>query len=141
MKTVIVFLSLSFVSASLSGQQADEYARQFNTLVERVSQLSHDFTGSEPAWRSSSAGKAASLDSLLGLLKITHRLGETAMEAVSGPVRSSESRRLRMVAQGTEALSFTINALMNYIDTDDRAFVVLGNDGQDLATRIKKLTQ
>jgi hypothetical protein len=77
----------------------------------------------------------------LALAKLVHRLGEEAGQAnIDVLKREGKSDRvLLLVSQGCEALSFTLMALDNFADTEDRTFLGLARDGEALAMSIDKL--
>jgi len=80
----------------------------------------------------------------LALTKLVHRLGEEAQEAAQAGNDVLERERkldrvLLLVSQGCEALSFTLMALDNFADTEDRTFLGLARDGEALAMSIEKL--
>jgi hypothetical protein len=80
-------------------------------------------------------------EEMLALTKLIHRLDEEALrtdtESMERGRRSNKT--LLLVSQGCRAMDFVLNALDNYITTEDRSFLSLARDGDSLITSVEKM--
>src|SRR5262245_48989386 len=79
--------------------------------------------------------KAALREEVLAMTSLVHRLSEEASKANLALIQNGrqDDHALLLVSQASEALSFTLIALGNFIDTEDSLFLSLARDGEALA--------
>jgi len=92
-----------------------------------------------------SQGKTAASDQdatsrLFALRKLAHRLQEEAEAADLEAMKAGthKDKRLPLVQQGCIAIDFVIEALSNYLATDDRLFLSLAADGRQNISSTRK---
>lgn len=80
-------------------------------------------------------------EEVLALGKLAHRLDEEAAKSNLGTLKSGQdsNKTLLLISQECEALSFVLMALDNFLETQDRAFLGLAKDGEDLAKTVQKI--
>lgn len=116
------------------------YADQLLRLSETTDQMLAEIVGSESHWAESRAARHALEERLLALVKLVHRLDETAGETQVALLEKGQrpDKKFNLVGQGCLALDFVLRALDNYVDTDDRVFLGLARNGAELVGSIRK---
>lgn len=76
----------------------------------------------------------------LAVVTLIHRLQETVGEANAREVQNSgkSSRDLLLINQGCIAVEFLRTSITNYVETGDRAFLVLARDAANLVKSVRK---
>jgi hypothetical protein len=116
------------------------YVEQFLSLRTSMERL---FTAASQANPRSMSSKA-SLDineRLFALEKMAYRLQEQAAAAHVSALKQGRGtdKRLLLVQQGCMAIDSVLEALRNYLDTNDRFFLGLAADAKQMAASIRKV--
>ncbi len=131
-----VFLRMILGGVAFS-QEGPVYVEQFQNLQKSVDQIFDEISNGVP-------GKGDQLllgERLFALKKVTHRLQEGAGEADNAARQrgAGVNKRLRLVVQGCMAIDSVLQALGNYLDTDDRFFLILAIEGKQTTSSIRKV--
>jgi hypothetical protein len=114
-------------TAKVFGEQLLDLHRKVKTLLDQA----------EQPGRTQEAEALA--EEVLATTSLVHRLSEEALKANLDVLHAGHSdRSLLLVSQASDALSFTLLALHNFIDTGDRLFLSLARDGEVLARSAEK---
>ena len=135
---MIIALLVFVVVVQTSSQESATkvYRDQFVSLHDRV----QDMLGRSKAMPS--RGERAPLnDELFATLKLVHRLEEEAAKTYYDGLQQGRApdKPLLLVAQGCDGLNFVINALQNFLETQDHAFLGFAVDGMATVKSIRKL--
>jgi hypothetical protein len=119
---------------------ANLYRDQFVALhdkVQSVANTANSAAGSGVARND----QAEIIEELLALQRLVHRLGEQAAETnLDGRHQGrAQDKRLLLVSQGCEGLSFVIAALQNFMYTNDQVFMGFARDGNNVVASIRKV--
>lgn len=136
----ITYLSLTLTAYAQDSGEVKVYRTQFIELHAKVQTV---FTRAEQEVKVQSDPRSILnlRQEILALRKLVHRLDE---EAGSSDVKILESgqdsnKTLLFTSQGCIALDFVLTALDNFLETQDRAFLGLAKDGEDLARTVQKI--
>jgi hypothetical protein len=80
-------------------------------------------------------------EEMLALTKLIHRLQEEALSSNNDAVGRNQdpNKTLLLISQGCIAMDYMLSALSSYIDTNDRAFLGLARDGDNLINSVEKI--
>jgi|GEM_PF-4432608 len=136
---IVAFCSNQSIHAQDSGA-AKVYRTQFlesrvkvKAMLERVDRLSRSTINERT--------KINLQEEIFALTKLIHRLQEEAASSnIDAATRGQDSNKtLLLVSQGCIAMDYVLSALNSYIDTNDRAFLGLARDGDNLINSVEKI--
>jgi hypothetical protein len=85
--------------------------------------------------------KLSTSEEIIALEKVNHTLSEECLRqnVESQKKGRPENKTLLLIAEGSDALEFELNSLFDYASTNDRSFVGLARDGEDLTKSVEKV--
>jgi hypothetical protein len=130
-----IFLTINSSPLEAQATGANKiYITQFNEMCSKVSNLLN---------RVMSQGdkKMTTREEIFALTKLIHRFHEESAKTNADGLKNGlpSNKTILLIGQGCQAMDFVLNALDNYIDTEDRSFIALAKRGDDLIKAIEKL--
>jgi len=137
---VVIALYLTQTAYAQGSGATNVYRTQFFEMHAKVKTI-FERAGRQGRSEPNHKARVSLREEILALTKLIHRLEEEAARAdLEGMERGRNSNKsLLLVAQGCKAMDFVLNALDNYITTDDRSFLSLARDGDSLIKSIEKM--
>lgn len=133
----IVMLGGHALLAYSASPEAKVFADQLSQLDETVNVLERRATEPDRAPQRALALR----EQIESTLVLVHGLGEAAERTNIDELKSganADDISLLLVSRACEGLSFSLNALENYVATGDRIFLGLARDGEGLARSAEK---
>lgn len=110
--------------------EARIYVQQLRELTKSASEASAEVAASNGAWRESDEAELKFRQRMHAVVKLAHRLQETAGQAANKP--TDEEAQLLLIGQTCMAIDLVLNAADGYVRTKHPAFLCACTDGERL---------